>query len=341
MALKAHPPPTPDGAVVDVGMPTLGESKYLVEAVESIFAQSYSCWRLLISENGVGNDNLRDALAPFIDDPRVHHLVSGERVSLARSWTRLVRASSAPYFAMLHDDDRWKTEFLQRRVEFLDDHPTCGFVFSGHWMIDEYGTTNGRLTLKLHEGLHKTRNILPQLFEYNLVGPPTAMFRRTAFEAVGNEYRDVLLTDHDMVIRQAAQFDVGFLSGWDSEYRIYDGQTSATRRLELGQAHLEVIESVGDVPVPDRTRRRIEASAHVCCALDNVELGERRRTLSHLRDAVRADPSSILRPGVATRMLIAIIALAFGDRGRRRFVEMRLRRFQERSTGMSRVQRNF
>ena len=40
------------GVIVDVGIPTLGNSPFLAETIESVLAQTLSTWRLMISEIG-------------------------------------------------------------------------------------------------------------------------------------------------------------------------------------------------------------------------------------------------------------------------------------------------
>ena len=42
--------------------------------------------------------------------------------------------------ALLHDDDLWAPEFLERRVAFLDANPSCGLVFSVADFIDDQGS---------------------------------------------------------------------------------------------------------------------------------------------------------------------------------------------------------
>ncbi len=137
----------PGSPIVDVGIPTLGLSPYLVEAVESVFAQTFPSWRLVISENGPGLDSVRHALEPYVRDPRVTHVVSGTKKGRGWNWTRASQGV-APYMGLLNDDDRWAPEFLERRTEFLDRHPRVGLVYSGCVVIDEAGHPLGRARLE-------------------------------------------------------------------------------------------------------------------------------------------------------------------------------------------------
>jgi len=318
---------------VDVGIPTRGtDLPHLVEAIESIFAQSIDGWRLFVSENGVGSEALRSTLEPYLVDPRVHHLVNGEIGGPGPNHTRAIRAGDAPFVGVLHDDDRWGPRFLESRVDFLMNHPTCGFVFSGHEIIDGTGRRLGRSKPALPEGVYSSEFFLPRLYRGNFIAPPAVVVRRSAYEAIGSEYADVVFCDHEMWLRLSAYFDVGCMAAWDAEYRLHASQTSSSRRLELAELQLEVIEAVDDLPLPGSVRRRELANAYARCALDDVERAERRRALGHMAAAVRSAPTALVRPRIVGRMAIGLAAMAFGERGRRALTRERIRRYQTRGT---------
>ena len=138
--------------LVDVGIPTHDRPVFVVEAVESVLAQTFERWRLVVSEDGPGNPEVAAALRPYLDDPRVTHEVSGRPLGAAANMSRVLASGSAPYVAILHDDDRWEPEFLERRVDFLEAHPECAFVFSGHMDIDGNGDRTGHSKLRLDPG---------------------------------------------------------------------------------------------------------------------------------------------------------------------------------------------
>jgi glycosyltransferase involved in cell wall biosynthesis len=314
-------------------MPTLGQSPYLAAAVASVFAQTFTSWRLIISENGTAKKEAHLALDHYLRDGRVHHRVVGKYISAAANWTRALRDGAAKYVALLHDDDTWDPDFLSRRVAFLEANPQCGFVFGGYRVISEAEEVIDTIERDLPQGAIRSSNILPALYEESLVAPPTALARRAAYEAVGAAFKELLLPDYEMWIRLAAHFDVGYLPVCDSTYRLHHDQTSARIRSRFGQGHLEVIEATKGLPVPVSVRQRTLANAHLLCAIDNVELGQRRDALSHLRAALRTKPSLFVAPGKAARMLFALVAMAFGERGTRAFAALRGRRFIERTGG--------
>ena len=106
-------------------------------------ALSFDELTVAVFENGPGSDRTRSELEPYLRDSRIRHVVTGATVSRGENWTNLIRAGSAPYVGILHDDDRWHPAFLERRVAFLEEHPSCGFAYSGFNVVDASGRVVG------------------------------------------------------------------------------------------------------------------------------------------------------------------------------------------------------
>jgi glycosyltransferase involved in cell wall biosynthesis len=315
-----------DRPAVDIGMPTRGGSVYIAEAIETILAQTFTNWRLLISENGAGEEGVRRVLEPYLDDPRVEHVVVGSLVGVGPNHTNATRGK-APYISVLHDDDRWHPEFLERRVRFLEEHDTCGFVYSGQIVIDELGQPIGRTKPKLPPGVHTSAEVVPRLFQHYFIGVPTTMMRRAAYDEVGPFFRDLAYCDHELWLRFASRFDVGCLGVWDAEYRVHTQQFSAGR-AGLAKEQFQAWDALPDLPISHTLRRRAYAEAHVRCALDAVELGDAREAIRQLGRAVQTSPSSIVRPTTAGRMVTTLAALAGREPGRRVLTHWRSERWR-------------
>lgn len=328
--------PGQDAVVVDVGIPTLGLTHYVLESVESVLAQTLSAWRLVISENGSGDERLLSALEPYLKDERITHIITGERLPRGKNYTRLIRAGAAPYVGLLHDDDRWGPEFLERRVDFLEKHTNCGFAFSNYAVIDDAGHVVAKSKLQIPEGVHRSTELFPELYRRMFIATPSVLVRRVAYEAIGSAYKEIVLTDHEMWLRLSAHFDAGFIAACDADYRFHAGQTSADSRIGDAQQVLLVLESVEDLAVPRRIRAAGLSQAHVWCALDFVETGAKREALRELCHALKVDKVAVLRPTTASRMLAAVAALATGERGRSALSGTRGRRWQSlRDSGVS------
>jgi ribosomal protein S18 acetylase RimI-like enzyme len=317
----------PTETTVDVGIPTRERPELVCEAVAEVLAQRLGSWRLRISENGPAGSATEAALAPYLSDPRISYSATGETVTGPENWTRLIQQGNAPYVALLHDDDLWDPGFLERRVAFLDRNPDCGFVFSGNREIDWSGNYVGETQFVLPEGVHPPQIVFPLLYRHNVIGQPTTLVRRSAYEAVGPYFDGAFFPywDYEMCLRLAAHFPVGYLAVRDCSYRMHDVRMTFKVR-HFGTAYLEVLdradqmlEELPRIHVAPRMRRRRRAQALLTAALDSIEEGDSRTARRELREAVGIYPRIVFDLRFAT----GVIALATGRRSSRALARAR------------------
>jgi glycosyltransferase involved in cell wall biosynthesis len=113
--------------LVSVMMPSYNCSEYVVEAIESIIAQTYSKWELIFVDDGSTDDTPTIVKAYADNDKRIkyfriNHTGRGE----ARR--RCIELSSGQYIAVCDSDDISMPERFEKQVQFLESHPAIGVV---------------------------------------------------------------------------------------------------------------------------------------------------------------------------------------------------------------------
>jgi glycosyltransferase involved in cell wall biosynthesis len=311
------------GPLVDIVLPTHGPVPYLGEALASAFAQSYPAWRLTVVDNSPETGGAEGALAPYRDDARVRYIATGG-LNQAENWNTAFAATDAPYVAMLHDDDLWDPDFLERRVAGLEQHPECAFVFSAYREIDEQGDLVGVHAARIREGVLPPSDFVPREFARNVVAVISVMYRRSALDALGDgPFRAGSgYIDYDLWLRLGVRFPVLSLHTHDCSSRSHGGSVTTAfqrspRHGELWVRFAEHAEATIDAAdpqlVPPRVRQRRRAAALLSVAVDEVQGGDRDAARRLLRDAVRLHPTSALDP----RTPVLAAAIAAGPRSRR------------------------
>jgi glycosyltransferase involved in cell wall biosynthesis len=334
----------PAGPAVDVGMPAYRRPELIGAAIESVLAQSYPNWRLLVSENGPGGGEVEEAVRPYTADPRISYVATGSNLGPAANWTRLLQAGKAKYFTVLQDDDVWEPGFLAARVRFLERFPSCAYVFSGERVMDHDGRElavepTPALAAKdvsevLAEGVYAPEELLPAMYRHRLGGihAPSissggVMSRRSALEAVGPYFDDsvpFLFWDVDLYMRMSLKFPTGFLAARDVAQRLHvtdqsrhesvtsEATFDGERWVRYHEYHRDWIRrELPGVRMP-REFGRIRAQTSIIAALDAIEHADRRRGARHLLSAIAADPLAVFNP----RVTAGAIGL-LGERGRR------------------------
>ena len=129
MALStSNQTPTPR---VTVFIPVYNAQAYIAEAIESVLAQTYSDFELLVIDDG-STDETASVICTFMYDPRIR-VVSHIR-NLGQPHTRNygLELASGEYIAFLDADDRCVPERIERQVTYLDTHTDIDGV--GSWM---------------------------------------------------------------------------------------------------------------------------------------------------------------------------------------------------------------
>lgn len=119
---------------VSVMIPNLDGSRYLGGTIRSALAQTRGDLVVRVIDNRSGDDSAARCAA--LDDPRLSFEPQAERVAMADNWTRAARAATTEFVAVLHNDDRWRPDFVARMVDALDAAPDADAAFCGIAVID-------------------------------------------------------------------------------------------------------------------------------------------------------------------------------------------------------------
>jgi glycosyltransferase involved in cell wall biosynthesis len=123
------------GPLVSIITPTYNRQPYLREAVESVLAQSYGRWEMVIVDDG-STDGTR-AYLETLADPRVRVVRRAHCGNAAVGRNVAARAAQGVYYAFLDHDDLWLPEKLAVQLEDLRRHPECGWSYVADVYVDE------------------------------------------------------------------------------------------------------------------------------------------------------------------------------------------------------------
>jgi len=118
-------------ALVSIVVAFLDEERFIEEAIESVFAQTYENWELLLVDDGSSDKSTKIALR-YAEQytSRVRYLEHPGHQNRDRSASRNLGIShtKGEYIAFLDADDVWLPKKLEQQVAILDDLPEAGMV---------------------------------------------------------------------------------------------------------------------------------------------------------------------------------------------------------------------
>jgi hypothetical protein len=127
--------------LVAIGMTLHNRAAYLPEAIESLLAQTWADFTLVLIDDGSTDDT--DAVARSYErDPRVRYIRLPERRGMVAAWRAAFDAatsSGARYFAWASDHDRWAPRWLETLVEALEQDESVVLAYPLTQRIDADG----------------------------------------------------------------------------------------------------------------------------------------------------------------------------------------------------------
>jgi SAM-dependent methyltransferase len=182
---------------VSVVIAFLNGEPYLDEAIESVAAQTFTSWELLLVDDGSTDDSPARARAAAERWPgrvRVLQHPGGENRGLSASRNLGITHAAGEYVAFLDADDVWTPDKLALQVAALDAHPEVGMVYAAtEWW---YGWTGDPadarrdfvLDLRVPAGVvHRPPTLLPEFLRDGHITPCTCsiLVRRDVAQRVG------------------------------------------------------------------------------------------------------------------------------------------------------------
>ena len=108
-------------------MPTYNCARFIRESIDSVLAQTYTNWELIIVDDS-STDNTAEMIANF-NDPRIHYLRNEQNEGAALTRNKALRAVKGRYIAFLDSDDLWHPDKLERQIAFMEQN---GYAFTYH-----------------------------------------------------------------------------------------------------------------------------------------------------------------------------------------------------------------
>lgn len=144
---------------VDILLATYNGEKYLVEQLESILSQTYSDFRLLISDD-CSTDGTRKILEEYKNkDDRIQLFFQGKNLGVIKNFEYLLKKVENDYYMLSDQDDIWKNNKIEKSIEKLKNSES-DLVYSDLEVVDE----NLNVT---YESYWKLKGIYKKIKKYN------------------------------------------------------------------------------------------------------------------------------------------------------------------------------
>lgn len=263
---------------VSVIIPTFNRAAMVRRAIESVRAQTFTDWELLVVDDG-STDGTEAIARSFQSEglPLIYLQQAGQGQFAALN-AGLSKASGT-YVAFLDDDDWWLPEKLATQMALLKEQPSLGFVYCA---------------MRIYTDGHEIGKLKPEwpgedtyegLLQHNFI-PMATLVRRSCIDEVGGfDPMLGLAGDYDLWLRIGLRHFFRSTQEPLAIVRQHGGNKSADRGPRLYQAHVRIFEKLLANPALRPLHRALAVRR---LAKEWYLLGRAHRALGHNREAAAA-----------------------------------------------------
>ena len=147
--------------MVTIGLPFYNAEKYLALAIESVQAQTYTDWELLLLDDGSTDNSLSIAQSYAQKDSRIKVISDGKNKNLATRLNELPSLAQGLYLARMDADDMMHPARIERQLAVLETHPEIDVLGTNAYIInDENAVTGMRYPITPKNTLTRVRGFI-------------------------------------------------------------------------------------------------------------------------------------------------------------------------------------
>jgi GT2 family glycosyltransferase len=238
--------------VISIIMPTFNRLQFLRPAVDSVFAQTFTEWELIIGDDGSGPET--SAYLQGLDDPRVTVLWLPHTGKPSVVSNIALREARGEFVAFLDSDDLWLPKKLEAQLESLRKHPERKWSYTKFAVVD--ALSRPIVAARIRDWPTPTGWILEKLLEeVTVIAQPSVVVSRQLLDQLGAFDEELVMCyDDELWFRLAAHSEIdgvdipltlvrrhehhsgGDMIAWRDRRRVFEKALRAS-----GGGHLEPI----------------------------------------------------------------------------------------------------
>lgn len=217
---------------VSVVVVCYNQGKYIREALNSVLAQGYPVFEIVVYDDASSDDSLAIARSwaagPGSGITRI--LAHAHNLGITKTLNDAVAATTGTYIVFTAADDVLLPGGIESRLRYLEERPDKLAVFGNCQVMDEGGTithSDGiKMASTLSSDLFEIDWLLPHLlvFRWGMCGP-VFMCRKEMYSILGPYDEGLFFEDLDMYLRIASSGRLGFINCSVANYRKYSSST--------------------------------------------------------------------------------------------------------------------
>ena len=206
---------------VSIIVPMYNAEKFIGKTIESVLAQTYQNWEMLIM-NDVSTDNSLAIVSVYAKkDERIKIVNTEKNVGVVKGRNFLIDLASGKYIAFLDADDYWHNKKLEKQIKFMKEK-NASISCTEYTRVKENEE-------KINDVIIKEEISYNDMLKNNYLGCLTVIYDA---EKIGKRYFKELEKNEDYVLWLEIVKDVDIIYGLKENlayYRVLDNSRSSNK----------------------------------------------------------------------------------------------------------------
>ena len=215
--------------------------RYLAETLESVLAQTYKNWKLVVINDG-SSDNTEEIIQTYINKgvPITYHYQENKGFGSARN--KAIELTDDDWIAIIDHDDICLLDRLEKQARDIFNNPNCSLFFGNsiHFIDDGMVVSKQFDNVSPHTFDLSAGNATNMLIEHGcFIDTETIVFNKYAAKSVGGFNEKFKYTaDYDFFLKMSEKYNLFCNQDILSKWRIHEKQ--ATNTMKLNSYHEQI-----------------------------------------------------------------------------------------------------
>lgn len=234
---------------VDILVPVFNAECFLPHTLESIQAQTFQNWRVIVLDDCSTDKSYDIAQAFAFEDHRISVFRNEENLGMMRNWNKGISLCKADLYAKLDADDIWHPDMLQESLDALKKYSSAVMVCANYVNIDSEGQVLEKTKSQMPSfAQNKIFSCIPlvragsaEMLRYDVLRQGVSLIKRKIFDEIGMyhllESEDTQASvDTEMYFRIGCHYQIYGLDKLLYYYRVHEESISYIDKNEGLQA---------------------------------------------------------------------------------------------------------
>jgi glycosyltransferase involved in cell wall biosynthesis len=224
---------------VSIIMNCFNGERYLREAIDSVYAQTYQDWEIIFWDNA-STDNSAEIAKRY--DEKLRYFRGEKTVPIGHARNLALENTQGQFITFLDCDDIWLFSKLERQVLLMEENTDIDFLYANYYRFFERGKKKVlALKNKQPEGY-----VFERFLHHYPVATVTAMVRRSALQRLETLYDNKLRvsSDFDLFMRVLYKVKAGYIEEPLAIYRIHPEMDTVRLMDRFAEENAYVIEKI-------------------------------------------------------------------------------------------------